>query len=371
MAEAFGIVTSFGNRFKVEGLQDYRPIAAFSFLGRYRLIDFPISNLSNSGIDRIQVYVSQNPRSLAEHLGTGAHYNINSKRGKLQLLFNQDSKVNDIYNTDVSAFMDNLAIIERTHQEYVILTPGYMVFKQDYDKLLQQHVESGADVTLLYHKVNNAKSAYRACNVIQLNRQKGVKTIEVNAGTSDECNIFMDTYVMKKTLFIDLLKKAVKKSAIYTLAEILNDENDDLDIRGVAHKGYFAAITDFQSYYEANLELLNFDLTNELFYENWPFYTQTTDACPTRYFDSASVTNSMMANGCIIKGTVENSVIGRGVTIEEGAYVKNSIILGHSTIAKGVHLDCQVVDKWAQIKNVKELIATPERPGYIRRDDII
>ena len=124
MADAYGIVTSSGNHFRVEGLEDQRPIGAFSFLGRYRVVDFPVSNLSNSNIDRIQVYVSQNPRSLAEHLGTGQTYNINAKRGKLQLLFNQDSRVNEIYNTDIAAFRGNLSIIGRMHQQYVIVTPG-------------------------------------------------------------------------------------------------------------------------------------------------------------------------------------------------------------------------------------------------------
>lgn len=121
MARAFGIVTSSGTHIKVEGLQQYRPIGAFSFLGRYRVIDFPISNMSNSGIDRIQVYVRTKPRSLAEHLGTGRHYNINSKRGKLQLMFAQNSSENDVYNTDIASFYENIEFIERMHEPYVII----------------------------------------------------------------------------------------------------------------------------------------------------------------------------------------------------------------------------------------------------------
>ena len=126
MARAFGIVTSSGTHIKVEGLQQYRPIGAFSFLGRYRVIDFPISNMSNSGIDRIQVYVKRKPRSLVEHLGTGRHYNINSKRGKLQLMFSQNSSENDVYNTDISAFAENIEFIERMREPYVIIAPSYM-----------------------------------------------------------------------------------------------------------------------------------------------------------------------------------------------------------------------------------------------------
>ena len=120
MAKAFGIVTSSGGHIHIEGMQDYRPIGSFSFLGRYRMVDFPVSNLSNSGIDRIQVYIRNNPRSLAEHLGTGRHYNINSKRGKLQLLFTEESRINDVYNTDIAGYAGHLDIIDRMHQDYVV-----------------------------------------------------------------------------------------------------------------------------------------------------------------------------------------------------------------------------------------------------------
>ncbi len=371
MANAFGIVTSVGSHMNVEGLQDYRPISAFSFLGRYRIIDFPVSNFSNSGIDRIQVFVSQNPRSLAEHLGTGQHYNINSKRGKLQLLFNQDSRVNDIYNTDINAFLGNLDIIERMHQQYVILTPGYMIFKQDYRKLLDTHINSGADVTMLYHKVENAKSGYGTCSILNLNRQRGVKSITKNNGTVDECNIFMDTYVLKKDLLLSLIRKAHKLSSVVTLTEMLNIELENLDVRGVQHKGYFAAITSFNAYFKANLELLDMDKADELITADWPIYTQTTDSCPVHYYEGAKIVNSMVANGCKIEGTVENSVIGRGVEIQPGAVVKNCVILGHSVIEKNVVLENQVIDKWARITSGKEIIAGNDRPGYVHRDDTI
>ena len=116
MARAFGIITSSAEQ-KVEGLQDYRSIGAFSFFGRYRIIDFPISNFSNSDIDRIQVYISSKPRSIVSTIGTGRHYNINSKRGKLQLLFPTEEKINDIYNTKINAVIENLEKIEGQHEE--------------------------------------------------------------------------------------------------------------------------------------------------------------------------------------------------------------------------------------------------------------
>ena len=189
MARAFGIVTSSGTHIKVEGLQQYRPIGAFSFLGRYRVIDFPISNMSNSGIDRIQVYVKRKPRSLVEHLGTGRHYNINSKRGKLQLMFSQNSSENDVYNTDISAFAENIEFIERMREPYVIIAPSYMVYAVNYSELLQTHIDSDADITLLYHSVDNAREAFLNCDILYLNKQKGVESIEKNRGSAQKRNI--------------------------------------------------------------------------------------------------------------------------------------------------------------------------------------
>ena len=113
MYKAFGIVKSSGRNIYVDGMQDYRPIGAFSFLGRYRVIDFPISNMTNSNIDCIQVYINNKPRSVVEHVGTGRHYNINSKSGKLQLLFSEHNNDNDIYNTDISCYLENMESLSR------------------------------------------------------------------------------------------------------------------------------------------------------------------------------------------------------------------------------------------------------------------
>ncbi|MDY3919534.1 MAG: glucose-1-phosphate adenylyltransferase subunit GlgD [Candidatus Limivivens sp.] len=371
MYKAFGIINSSGNHIWVEGMQTYRPIGAFSFLGRYRVIDFPISNMSNSDIDRIQVYVRNNPRSLVEHIGTGRHYNINSKRGKLQTLFAKSSSENDIYNTDIAAFSENIESIEKMHHPYVVIAPSYMIYKADYNALLDSHIESGADITLLYHSVENAKEAFLNCDILNLNKQKGVLSIEKNRGAAKNRNIFMDTYIMKKELFIELIHKAQKLSSMYTLPQIVNIECSELDIRGVAHRGFFATITDFKSYYDANLALIDYKAAQNLFDENWPIYTRTNDSCPTQYFDTAEVKNSVVSNGCLIEGTVENSVIGRGCIIKKGAVIRNSVILPDALIGENVRVENQVVDKHTKLLHAKDIIATPEKPGYIRRGDTI
>ena len=340
MAQAFGIVSFAGNNIRVGEMQNYRPVGAVSFLGRYRVIDFPISNMSNSEIEHIQVYVRRKPRSLTEHLGTGRHYNINSKSGRLHILYSDFANAEwSVYNNDLAAYEENMECIEAV--------------KYPYDELLKTHIESGADITLLYHSVDNAKEYYLNCSTLNLNKQKGVLSLEPNHGNAKNRNIFMDTYVMRKDLFMELVKKGRKISSMFTLNDIVNMACSELDVRGVSHRGFFASITDFKSYYNANLSLIDMKNAVTLFDKNWPIYTRTNDSCPTKYYEGASVKSSVISNGCLIEGTVENSVIGRGCVIKKGAVVKDSVILPGVVIGEDAR------------------IADPEKPGYVRRNDTL
>lgn len=371
MAKAFGIINSSGNHIYVEGMQDYRPIGAFSFLGRYRVIDFPISNMSNSNIEQVQVFLNQNPRSLVEHLGSGRHYNINSKRGKVQMLFSNNSSATSIYNTDIAAFFENLESIQKVHAEYVVVAPSWIVYVENYDKLLDTHIASGADITMLYHKVENADVEYMNCDALTLNRQNGVEAISKNRGIEPKKNISLATYVMKKDLFFDLIKKAHNLSSMYTLAQIVDLSSSELDVRGVEHTGYFAAMTDFKSVYKANMDLIDIKAASQLFDEKWPIYTRTNDSCPTQYFDGSSVKSSVVSNGCLIEGTIENSIIGRGCKIGKECVIKNCVISSDVTVAEGTTLENLIVDKHASVLHAKEIICDAENPGYVKRGDTI
>ena len=246
-----------------------------------------------------------------------------------------------------------------------------MIYCQDYTDLIETHIESGADITMLYHTVDNAKRAFINCNVLNLNKQKGVLDMEPNRGTAKTRNISMDTYIMKTELFIELIHKAKKTSSLYTLADIINMECGELDIRGVSHRGYFAAISDFESYYNANISLIDFKTARSLFSKDWPIYTRTNDSAPTHYFESADVKNSVISNGSSIEGTVEHSVMGRGCQIEEGAVVKNCVVLSGVKIGKGVHVENMVIDRNAKLIHTPEIIADPGHPRYIKRGDTL
>ena len=371
MAKASGIINTTANHIWVEGMQDYRPIGAFSFLGRYRIVDFPMSNLSNSGIDRINILVGSKPRSLTEHIGDGRHYNINSKRGKVEILFAESNGKNSIYNTDIAVFSENMSNIKKMHRPYVIITPSHMVFKMNFDKLLDAHVASGADITLLYHNTEHANEHFLNCDYVTLNRQQGVLEIAKNRGDEEVRDIFMDTYVMKIELFEELVTKAKALSSMFTLAQIVNLAAKELDVRGYEHKGYFAAITDLQSYYRANVALLDIEKAEDLVNEQWPIYTRTNDSCPTKYYDTADVKHSVISNGCSIEGTVVNSIIGRGCRIKKGVVVKNSVVLPDTLIEENIELEYQVVDKHSRLIHCDKLIGTADSVGYVKRGDTL
>ena len=219
--------------------------------------------------------------------------------------------------------------------------------------------------------VDTAKEEFLSCYTLDINRQKGVDAIQPNRGNAKNKNIFMDTYVMSKELFLDLVNKAHKMSAMYSLVDIVDEACHELDVRAVPHRGYFASITDFQSYYNANMSLIDRKTADTLFVDDWPIYTRTNDSCPTQYFDGSSIKSSVVSNGCIIEGTIENSVIGRGCVIKEGAVIKNCVISSDAVIGKGVHAENLVVDKHARLVRGKRVIASPDKPGYIKRGDAL
>ena len=207
MATALGIVSYNDSTVYVQGLQQHRPIASFSFLGRYRLVDVPVSNMTNSGMDDIEIYVNGNPRSLFDHIGDGRQYNINSKHGSLSLipLYKETGLGTSIYTSDVESYYDNIDNIIETKHDYVIIAPVNYIYTTNYAELLQQHIESGADISMLYKTVNDANEKYINCDTLALNKQKGVEGIELNVGRYKKRDLSLLTYIMKKDIFVSLI----------------------------------------------------------------------------------------------------------------------------------------------------------------------
>ena len=369
--QALGIVTFEDNTATIEGLGDYRPVPAISFMGRYRIIDFILSNMTNSGIDSVQVYCKEKPRNLFEHLGDGSHYNINSKRGMLRILYGEKSFSSQVYNHDVANYLLNMQYIELDPNPYVVIAPSYFVYSIDFNDVLKQHVESKADVTILYSSTNDGKRAFLGCDTLEMDKTHSVTAFGKNRGSRKNETISMEAYVMRKDLFISLVKEAAEVSSLYWFKDILKDSLGELRVQGYSVRGFVACINSLPEYYRWMMSLRDPSTASGLFKPGWPIYTQTSDSAPTKFTDDAEVKGSVVANGCVIDGTVQDSIISRNVRICHGAIVKDSIILPGAYIGEDAKLDHVVVDKYAIIHHVKALKGTDDDLVYVKRRDRI
>ena len=373
MANAMGIIAYTDSSVYVRGIEKYRPLAAFSYVGRYRLVDIPISNMTNSGMDVIDVYTNGDPKVLFDHIGSARHYNINNKHGHVGIIPVFTDGTPAEYVTDIQSYWNNLYNIEQDRNDYVIIAPCNFVYKVNYADLLQQHISSGADVSILYQDVNNAKDNYINCHLLEVNRQKGVSAVFRNKGVSQNAALSLSTYIMSKKTFVDLVKKAKAYSNLFWMTDILNlvAEHGDLDIRAIQYFGPVFPIYDLKSYYQSNMAMLN--EANMSFFndKNWPIYTRTNDSAPTIYFDGGTSQGALISNGCEVSGDVRNSIVGRGVKIGKGAIVDNCLLLPDTVIGDNTMLTNVIVDKGTKIIHKKEISGYADNPLYIARREIV
>ena len=371
MSKVVGILNFEPSYVNVRGLEDFRPISATSILGRYRIIDFMLSNFTNSNVDAIKVFIKNRPRSTVEHV-THTSYNLNSKRGKIQLLVGDvDYHHNEIFNVDIQAFRTYMEFIDVENPSYVIIAPSHFIFKQDFSELLEHHIRSRNDITILYHSAKDLDKQYLLGDLLTISDSKQVLSMHKNQGKNKSGNISLETYVMSALTFKQLVEEAGATSSLYSLSDIISDVVRAMKVGAYRHQGYCACISSLNAYYEANMEIKKEKELRKLINDDWPIYTMTNDSCPTLYKKGAKVSGSIVANGCQIEGTVINSVIGRNVVIKEGALIKDSVILPDTFIDKNVKLECGVIDRLSIVTHIKDLKGTPEEPIYIKRGDRI
>lgn len=370
MALVLGIVAMEGDNVRIEGIQNHRPLHTVSFLARYNFIDFPLSNLSNSGIDKIHVYIKYKPRTVYEHIGTGSQYNINSKHGKIRIMYGEKEISSKFYNTDIQSYLQNMEFIKSETVEYVVVTPTHFSYTQDFREVLDEHMASKADITMLYKSANNCKDSYLGCSTCKFIKGDRLVDMDINRGQNDSADISLETYIMKKELFIELVEKAYSISPIYWMKDIISESTENLDIRGYEVKSGCYATLDLKSYYDNSMKLLNVYNKN-LFSNEWPIFTRTSDSAPTVYGENAKVCNSLVSNGSIIQGEIRNSIIGRDVEIGEGSVLEDCIVMSHSHIGKNKRLKGVVVDKYVTIEKVDKIIAEDGDIIYVNRNDRI
>lgn len=371
MAKVLGLLNFEPSYVKVEGLEDFRPISATSILGRYRVIDFMLSNFTNSGIDEIKVFLKDRPRSIVEHISRTS-YNINSKAGKIQMLMGEgDFSNNPFYNVDVQAFKTYMEFVDVENPSYVVIAPSHFIFKQDFSELLDYHIKSKNDITMLYQSENNTDEEYLGGDILTIDERGRVIDMVKNRGKYKKGNVSLETYVMDAVTFKDLVNEATETSSLYSFSDIIKDIIRAYKVGTYKHSGYCGCISTLKAYYKANMDLRDGKQLAKLINDDWQIYTMTNDSCPTLYSTGASVVGSLVANGCQIEGTIINSVIGRNVIVKKDAVIKDSVILPDTLIDKNVKLTNAVVDRLCIVTHVKDLKGSKDKPLYIKRGDRI
>ena len=347
-------------------LTQNRPCGAVTFLGRYGLIDFTLSNFSNSGIDKVYVLVKSGILQMRNHIGNGSIWTNNTRTGFINLLINENGLFSPKFNTDIANIRLNLPLDEIDF-EYAVIAPSFMLASIDYRPIIDKHAESGADITIVYSHLELTDEEFINCDRLRINKENRVTKIDTNFGKTNEANISLESFIITKKALKRILQESPKVSELYNLRNMISYYiNENLiDVRAYEFKGFVVPMLDFEHYVKHSLNLLNYHIRNQLFLENWPIYTTTHNTPPAQYGPNAEVRNSFVANGSRIKGKVINSVISRDVVVEEGAVVENCILFSGTKVGKNSKLKYLVADKNVRIKEVKEVVGEEDHYTYI------
>lgn len=364
LSDYMGVLNLNENEDNIKSLTHSRPLASIPIAGRYRIIDFVMSNMVNAGLRNIGIFNQSKSRSLADHLGSGKPWDLDRKIGGL-FLFNFG--VTGYYVSDLELFRNNIEYFYQSKQTGVILSSSYMICNIDYEDAVRSHEESGKDITVIYKKVDNGKKGFINCDVLNIDENNTVISVGQNIGVDDKSNISMEMFIMKKEILLQLIYSCIKKGYCRTLKDAIYRNIEGFSINAYEFKGYLECVNSIHTYYRANMDILDVKVNRELFYNNGLIYTKVKDEAPTKYSIKSKVSNSLIANGCIIEGTVENSIIARRVNIHKGAKVKDCIIMQGCDIKENSRLVNCIIDKNIIIEQNKELKGDKEFPLVIEK----
>ncbi len=348
-------------------LTERRTTGSIPFGGRYRLIDFTLSNMVNSGISEVGIITKSNYQSLMDHLGSGRDWDLARKRGGLCILPPFGHSATGMYRGRLEAIVGIMSYIKYSNAQYVVMSDSDTVANIDFSDLLDQHMKTGADITLVYKRERLNNDYPKDTTVFSLDENNMVSDVLVNPFVDGEQNIYINIAVMSKELLERLANEGMSRNNTSFVNFVLQGKSSSLKIMGYHFDKYSSEITSMKAYFKTSMELLNEDVRMQLFPKDRPVYTKVRDEVPVKYGLSSKVKNSLIADGCIIDGTVENSIIFRGVKIEKGAVVKNSIIMQSGIIGENSKLDYVVTDKDVIVNHERHLSGSQMYPVFISK----
>lgn len=349
-------------------LTKHRTLASLPFGGRYRMIDFVLSNMSNSGIETIGVITKYNYQSLMDHLGSCDEWDLNRKNGRVFILPPYGTGQTSVYQGKLEALQGAMMYLNRGKGDYVVLSDSNIICNIDYDHILEAHIKSGKMLTAVTHRTA-PKDPEETMGLMFTEENDQITDITIHHTYTKEDYLGMGMYIMEK----DLLRTLVKEAASHGFYDFERDfvqrgfQENLVDINLYEFKGTVLRNTSTGNYMENQMALLDETIRQDIFNSSSPIYTKVRDEVPTFYHEKSIVNNAMIADGCRIFGTVENSIISRDVLIEAGAVVRNAIVMQGTVIRKGSELEHTIIDKDVTITENRTLIGAPNAPLIIEK----
>ena len=375
-AEALGIIFPNSYDSLVPELVTERLMASIPFASRYRMCDFMISSMVPCGIDNISILVRKNYHSLMDHLGSGREWDLTRKNGGLNIVPPYAQKQVKMYEGRIEALESIRGYLKKQNEKYVIMTDSNVAVNFDFNDLLHAHMASGADATVVYRKQEIPDSLIRkSTETVDMYYALGingdhVSKIYVNPTEKGKMNFCLNIYVMERERLIRMIDDAYVHGYTNFVRDILERQIEHLDVRGYCYDGYVAQIHDMKSYFEENMKLLQEENLNALFSGN-QIYTKIRDDNPTRYINGSKAKNIMVADGCVIEGEVENSVLFRGVRIGKGAKVKNCVLMQDTVVEDNASVEYVITDKDVTITEGKSLTGNDSFQVFVAKGQTV
>lgn len=351
MNNCIGIILSsvdFSSEVKAfSSLAETRPAYMIPFAGRYRIIDFALSSMSNYNPSRVMLYGGNNIRSTLDHIGDGKSWELNRRNNGL--FINPQSFTSGNAPSIIQSYYDSIRFFEDASAENIHIMNPMDIVKVDLDEAYDVFLKNDYDVMLFYENVTDREGQYTNMHKLILDEQGEFLNIGVNLGTNERFALYLERLFIKKDLFIELVKKSLEMGDANTLIRAIYNHKNRLKIGVYEVSGPVMVINNLNAYYRANMSLLDPETYDDLFFRGGMVYTKSKDEPSTMYAEDAEAKNSLVANGCIIDGQVENSILFRGVQIEKGAIVRNSILNEKTVVKKNAVVVNVVSDKNAII----------------------
>lgn len=342
-----------------------RTMGSVMFGGRYRLIDFPLSNMVNSGISEVGVITKSNYQSLLDHLGSAREWDLARKNGGLYILPPFGNVESTLYRGRIEDLYGAMSFIKHSRAKYVILSDCDVVTNIDYKPIVAAHIESGADITAVAHTGVYSSDDIKTSTVFNVDADKKVTSVLINPDISGTCTTSLNVFVMSMDFLIETVNDAMARGNVSFERNILQEKCRELKIKIYEYDNYFSKLNSPESYFKSNMALLEPENARKLFVPKRSIYTKVSDNAPVKYDLDSKVSNSLIADGCIIEGEVENSVLFRGVKVGKGAKVKNCILMQGTVVGDNAELNYLITDKNVSICENHILTSSPQYPMYV------